>query len=531
MQSERNVSKAVVRRAVPTGRARRHRQLYSASSNTSGDDGSNGWNQLPPEIVVNILSMLDTSTDQAALVQCLFVNRVFHRGAKEALYSRPHFTSTYRVAQFISCLRQCESNGLLVKHLDLSGLRNGDSASLAGWRDWRLRHVTPVRSRRPSSVVSMESGSTTGSARGYRSNSSVSSLSSSSGGSGESLGEPQSKWVSLWTKFKRSGRDKVQRKPRQTRQQMASPSPHLLTHSRSRSSSSATHSHANRGMMSQYTAYKDLPLGHVLHLLRLCRNLVHLDLSHLAISADFELPLSGQPQPKSMVPGVSVEPRAMYLTDSSRPLENSAQLKKLNPEQVFDFLLDNPSIRNVRMDHIVWVRQSMVADYVLRSYHLQRTAQLSFNRSGLQRHLAWTCQGDLQDLVALVLMDYVAGLDNLALQQLFPTNNNAGLLHPDIMEISQVFEVPLSKEGVFPTRLTILKAETTKYRLRRLCPKYLSLVVLLGESSPAVQNVVDKRLYRRARTVSKRLKELRNTDLRRSLGQNYLLPGAGGMDL
>lgn len=282
--------------------------------------------------------------------------------------------------------------------------------------------------------------------------------------------------------------------------------------------------------MSQYPACKDLPLGHVLHLLRICRNLVSLDLSHLALSADFELPQSGQPQPRSMVPGVSVEPRAMYLTDSTRPLDNTANLKKLNPEQLFDILLERANIRTVRMDHIVWVRQSMVADFVLRSYQLKRTSELSFNRSGLQRHLAWTCEGDLQDLVALVLMDYVVGLDNLALQQLFPTKHNTCLTHPDIMEISQVFDVPLNKD-VFPARLTVLRGNKTGYRLRKLCPQYLSLVVSLAESGAAVKNVIDRRLYKRARNVSKRLKELRNTDLRRSMGQNYLLPGAEGIDV
>ncbi|CDH14152.1 uncharacterized protein ZBAI_05938 [Zygosaccharomyces bailii ISA1307] len=529
MHDERHDSKVMADKAMLNGSPRHARSLKSVPSRkcTNEECESDGWSQLPTEIVTNILALLDPAADQSTLVQCLFVSRSFHHGAKQALYSRPHFTSTYRVAQFITCIRHCESSGLLVKQLDLSQLRNGDSSFVAGWRDWRLRHITPVRSRRPSSVLSLESGSTTGSSRGYRSNSSVSSFSSSSGGSRESLGEPQGKWASLWTKFKRGGRDKVQHKLRESK--IGSPSPYLLTHSRSRSSSSATYQHANRGM-SQYPACKDLPLGHVLHLLRICRNLVSLDLSHLALSADFELPQSGQPQPRSMVPGVSVEPRAMYLTDSTRPLDNTANLKKLNPEQLFDILLERANIRTVRMDHIVWVRQSMVADFVLRSYQLKRTSELSFNRSGLQRHLAWTCEGDLQDLVALVLMDYVVGLDNLALQQLFPTKHNTCLTHPDIMEISQVFDVPLNKD-VFPARLTVLRGNKTGYRLRKLCPQYLSLVVSLAESGAAVKNVIDRRLYKRARNVSKRLKELRNTDLRRSMGQNYLLPGAEGIDV
>lgn len=171
----------------------------------------------------------------------------------------------------------------------------------------------------------------------------------------------------------------------------------------------------------------------------------------------------------------------------------------------------------------------MVSSYVLQAFTSGRETQLlSFNRSGLHRHLAWTCQGTVQDLVALVIMDHVVSSDDLALQGLFPTIPQ---LHPDILEISHVFPIELQPNGVgssFMVRLTILKTSgITTHHLRKLCPQYLSLVILLGDTptSSSQPNVVEKRLAKRAKISLRRLKELRNTDLRRALGQNYLVSG------
>lgn len=564
------------------GRGKLYKSLISLPVRKAGDIRSNSqknrrnrhgkkakftkWRQLPPEVVSRILSMLDNERDQQTLVECLVVNQTFYHAAKEVLYSRPHFTSTYRVAQFVTSLRQCEENGLLVRKLDLSQLRSGELTELGGsWRDWQARYAAARKyGHRPSvSVGSLESyllnnnSNNTSSyycysdTRGHRSNSSLSNSSShsgsnsSSGSSGSSSGESsnwgeiQGKWTSLWTKFKRNGqKNKTNTPPTVSRpttsHQRSASATTVPAASNTGAAKSSHHQPTTAKNSAPYASYKDLPLGHLLHLLHLCKNVTDVDLSHLILSADFELPSSGQPQPRSMVPGASVEPRAMYLTDSTKPWDinnsgyNNAQLRKLNPDMVFEILLKRPAIRQLRMDNIVWIRQSMVSNYVLQAFSSGREKQvLSFNRSGLHRHLAWTCQASIQDLVALVIMDHVVSSDDLALQGLFPTTAQ---LHPDILEISQVFPVELQQNGVrsnFMVRLTIVKTSgVTTHHIRKLCPQYLSLVFLLGDSptSSTQLNVVERRMAKRAKATLKRLKELRNTDLRRALGQNYLAP-------
>lgn len=556
-----------VREGEAVTRGKLYKSLISLPGKKATDHRNNNskkggkfrkWRKLPPEIVSRILSKLDNEKDQQTLVECLVVSKRFYHAAKEVLYCRPHFTSTYRVAQFVTCLKQNEENGLMVRKLDLSKLRSGELTEFGGsWRDWQARYAVSRKCIHRSSVSlgTFENSNNNSDnyywcsdSRGHRSNSSLSNSSShssrsSSGGSSgresSGLGEIQGKWTSLWAKLKRNGQ---KHKKNTATTPPSTTMSSLNSHKRSSSVttvctvSTVGTAPTNKNSSSAYASYKDLPLGHLLHLLCLCKNVTEVDLSHLILSADFELPSSGQPQPKSMIPGVSAEPRAVYLTDSTNPWDISnnsyrnEQLTKLNPDIIFEILLERPFIRQLRMDNIVWVRQSMVSNYVLRAFNSYRENQmLSFNRSGLHRHLAWTCQAPIIDLVALIIMGHVASSDDLALQNLFPTVTQ---LHPDILEISQVFPIELEKNGTksnFMTRLTILKTNgVTGHHMRKLCPQYLSLVVLLGENpTPSSQlTVVEKRMAKRAKITLRRLKELRNTDLRRALGHNYLAPVA-----
>lgn len=563
------------REKEPVGRSKLYKSLINLPSKRTVDIHNNNqrnhrsregklakfkkWRELPPEVISRILSMLNSETDQQTLVECLLVNHMFYHTAKGVLYSRPHFTSTYRIAQFVTCLRQCEENGLLVRKLDLSQLRSGELTALGGsWRDWQARYAaTRKYGHKPSvSVGSLENYFTNDNnnycysyARDHRSNSNLSNSSSHSGGnsssgssnsSGESnnLGETQGKWTSLWTKFKKSGQKNKTNTAsiisRPTNRKKSASVTTVPATSNADTTKSGQQQTTTTKYLAPYASYKDLPLGHLLHLLRLCKNITDVDLSNLILSADFELPSSSQPQLRSMVPGASVEPRAMYLSDSTKPwdIRNSGygngHLRKLHPDMVFEVLLERPTIHQLRMDNIVWVRQSIVSNYVLQAFISGRENQvLSFNRSGLHRHLAWTCQASICDLVALVIMDRIVSSDDLALQELFPTMTQ---LHPDILEVSQVFPIELPQNGIssnFKVRLTILKTSgITSHHLRKLCSQYLSLVVLLEDGSTATSqlNVVERRIVKRAKTTLRRLRELRNIDLRRALGQNYLIP-------
>lgn len=81
------------------------------------------FNDLPYEVLIRILSHIQD--DQRTLVYCLYVSKRMYRASKVILYYNPYFTSTYRVAQFVTSLRSNPRNAKLVKHLNLSHLKNG----------------------------------------------------------------------------------------------------------------------------------------------------------------------------------------------------------------------------------------------------------------------------------------------------------------------------------------------------------------------------------------------------------------------
>ncbi|SCU88118.1 LAFA_0E10836g1_1 [Lachancea sp. 'fantastica'] len=85
-------------------------------------------NSLPVEILRVIVEQFTQGAcfeDYKTLVRCLYVSKKFCVASKIELYKSPTFTSTYRVAQFVTSLRVHPENGLHVRHLDLSTLKNG----------------------------------------------------------------------------------------------------------------------------------------------------------------------------------------------------------------------------------------------------------------------------------------------------------------------------------------------------------------------------------------------------------------------
>ncbi|SCW03585.1 LAFE_0G13718g1_1 [Lachancea fermentati] len=85
-------------------------------------------NALPAEILVLVFQNLDRGGylyDKRSLVRCLYVCKKFYEAGKAVLYESPCFVSTYRFAQFVTCLRLHPENGLLLRVLDLSRLKSG----------------------------------------------------------------------------------------------------------------------------------------------------------------------------------------------------------------------------------------------------------------------------------------------------------------------------------------------------------------------------------------------------------------------
>lgn len=667
---------------------------------------------LPVEVVANVLRMLEGS-DQRNLVNCLYVSKRFYEAAKMVLYSSPKFTSTYRVAQFVTSLRLYPENGKYVRVLDLSQLKNGliveeshseeDEGSLrhsltdsslddtfeyafAGWRDWRHRHdplygatalnsynlkriasrSSSISSQTPPTSLSPNFGnphnSTSNSvsprARGHRSNSSVSSFTSSimsslqnnshislvtTSSTSNSAGQLESpepggsisrrkssngEAVHANTKPKIKDENSIRRSlwyklkfgSKSARSMNQKRNSKLLNHVQEDKSVEfrrkgttvrfggiqpfrTGHPYTNKFLL-KYAPYRDLPIGHIMHLLKLCPNITSLDLSHLVFCPDFEI-INKEPSKvlkcSSLLPAVqeSVEIPAkeeselhvVYVTDSNKNpdyynkvsrVRSSAQgpvdfltgcgtrdddpppidaqtrsrssarqnlnhgvtLRKLNPAEIFGYLCDHQlatSLKHVKMEDIVWCRQNMIKYIILKSFKRgdKGNINFSFARAGLNMNLAWTCDGDLNDFVSLLVMDHINQMDEFSLRELFSvlakpsTADNITFPDPEIIEISRVFTIEYSidpdRQDKLDFRACIIRTERpTSYRIRRLSPNYISLAVDLCAES-GVSDMTQptetmseslKRLHQLTHQITNKLRDLRNVDLRRNIGQN-----------
>lgn len=695
------------------------------------------FSALPVEIVATVLMMLGDK-DQMTLVNCLYISKFFYKATKMVLYRSPKFTSTYRVAQFVTSLRMHPENGRYVKILDLSHLKNGlvteddqeetngsnsnflyaeglpDSLfddtdyefALAGWRDWRYRHdplygaailnsfnlkkvvsrSSSISSQITSSTVSSPgpgmatatntqsySSSATGTnSRRHRSNSSVSSFTSSimssfhnnshlslaSTTSTNTSVNPATNFIrsengmmsrknklnnkndngnnsnknsnrdSIWFKLKIGSKGRARLKNKR----MSSTSNAIGINEKEKNCDSQrnkgnsmvkfnieqpfrTHHPYTNKFLLKYAPYRDLPIGYILHILKTCPNITHLNLSNLVFCTDFEL-VGKKPKKimtcSSLLPAVQesvvsstkseAELEVIYLTDSNKnydyyndsksshsrkgsstfgqnantflnassntsdyplPIEGQSkrrnfnrqnnnnsdvQLRKLNPTEIFEYLSKNQSVnalKDIKMDKIVWCRQSMIKYFILKTFSESGDKEMNFSfaNSGLNMNLVWTCMGALQDFVTLLVMDQIYQMDDLALEGLFNVSKGTfkscrsytTAKDPDIVDVSNIFTMEYGlnpeKQEKINFRVTILKTERpTRYRIGRLSPTHISLVVSLclhenaGEQARATEAEFTSEPYKRidhiAHDIVNRVCELRSIDLRRNLGEN-----------
>lgn len=674
------------------------------------------FESLPIEVLANVLLMLGDE-NQRDLVNCLYVSKRFYNATKMILYREPQFTSTYRVAQFVTSVRLHPENGKYVRKLDLSQLRNGlisqepDNNStdllsnsqtlsdpeavdyefaLAGWRDWRYRHDTLYGAAalnsynlkrvvsRASSICSQATSSGVSSTvagnngnhcstasssprpRGHRSNSSVSSFTSSvmsslhnnshlslvttsstansvghsnnlnrsdlgnalgrrktgngkvlHGGTKVKIDGEDTLRDSLWLRLKRGSKYKKLLKAKRASEMCNSglpPDESLHKNTAVKFDVSPPfktgHPYANKFLL-KYAPYRDLPIGYILHILKLCPNITHLDLSHLVFCPDFEV-ITKKPSKimnsTSLLPAVQesatsvvkseADLEVVYLTDSNKnydhysecirgrsssaqnassflttscnldnnrlPLDaqyrrrsatrqigtSDVELRKISPAEIFELLCAyqaDQSLRSIKMDGIVWCRQSMIKYFVMKAFQDgdENNIQCSFERAGLNMNLVWTCGGQLNDFVSLLVVDHVSQMDDLSLRETFNVsplgtpNQFEAKRDIDILEISNVFAINYGLDSQPPQsvafRVTVLKSERpTSYRIRRLLPNHVSVVVNLRLQENFSQAQVDEleipeslqRLHRLTYGVNSRLCELRNADLRRNLGEN-----------
>lgn len=189
------------------------------------------------------------------------------------------------------------------------------------------------------------------------------------------------------------------------------------------------HPYTNKFLL-KYAPYCDLPVGYILHILKLCPNITRFNLSNLIVCSDFEL-ISKMKKIRpsySMLPAVQesvitttkseADLEVVYLTDSNKsydyytntrnrsslsdqanffkssansndyplPIEgqtkrknfanhhhqnaNNVQLRKLNTVEIFELICreDRPPLEMIKMNGIVWCRQNMIKFLVLKNF-------------------------------------------------------------------------------------------------------------------------------------------------------------------
>lgn len=238
------------------------------------------FTRLPVEIQSYIFAYVD---DADSYRSCLYVSKLFYLLAKPFLYRSITFTSTFRFAQFVTCLRLNSALGAYVLEVDLSQLKPGNwefeemhdddentdpeendaflssAMILAGWRDWKFKN-NPLYSLHPAPAIPLTK---------LISNGSVNSLNTQ-------------KKTKLSKYFKKR-RHSHSHHPQQHIQA-------LLSHNSTAHLPAAVshHPRINRFLMN-YLASKDVPVGSIIHLVNLCPNLTSLNVANLSLSTDYQI--------------------------------------------------------------------------------------------------------------------------------------------------------------------------------------------------------------------------------------------------
>lgn len=226
------------------------------------------FSQLPLEIQIWVFTLVG---DTAAYRACLLASKRFYGLAKPFLYHDISFTLTYRLAQFVTCLRLNPQLGTYVVSVDVLQLKPGNyewelqrdehddgewdddvvvntAAVLASWRDWKFKN-NPLYALHPAPPVPLAKTLTNAS-------------------------------VSLAYSQKRAKLSKYFRRRSHASALPATPHLHQLH--------PLPHPRINRFLMN-YSLSKDVPVGYVLHLIALCPNLRLLNMGSLSLSTDYQL--------------------------------------------------------------------------------------------------------------------------------------------------------------------------------------------------------------------------------------------------
>lgn len=393
---------------------------------------------LPVELIDDILANLD----QPSLLNLLQVCRPVSALAIRHLYFEPQFTSTYRLAQFVTTVTHNVELAHYVKVLDLSHItcstRKGTGEPLAGWRDWKLRteplysiagshgspgtaahynvsHLPPQRTLSPGTDTAPEGASPPqrplhesrpskrGGLRRYsKSSHSSTDLQELDG----STAKGKRKLLPGHTNTSSSNHHAIPSSstvPKPTHVATPPPPPPFKH-------ASSPHP-VQSFLLRQFTNSRDVPLGALLHLLKVCHNLLIVDLSRLPLATDYfinetpsmMLSTTRYPTPLRKFPITSAS-GYIFVSDVARPRAFPQHaLKQVSISQLMDAIAGLRFLTTLNLGRATWLSKELVNRFLDTAESVQFTQtlhSLDFRDSGLARDLEWAIQGTPEEVKA-----------------------------------------------------------------------------------------------------------------------------------
>lgn len=361
-------------------------------------------NSLPHEIMSKILGHV---TSQRDLTMCLYVNKNMYSAAVRHLYRFPFFSSTYRFAQFVTQVSHNDELASFVSKLDLSAIRPGfesgdddsaifenepieDDAVLAGWRDWKLRG-DPLYSRQFRRISKQPSNSTTDLVS--RTSSAEITCSDANPAKDAKNAKPSTKKRRSVTTAIRESRiflsfSKKNKLYQASEEVLEALRKQQTTLTRPKIPFSTAHP-ISSPFLRQYSTSKDVPVGHLIHVVAACKNLTEIDISFLPLAEDYAVAGSSQylPTASSGLLFVSDVPK-LY---TWKPDE----IVPVTPADLVVAMLQLRDLRVLKLRKLMWVKRESVVRLVEEGDSL---VWLDLTDSGLVRGARWAVGGSVEEL-------------------------------------------------------------------------------------------------------------------------------------
>ncbi|KAK9240251.1 hypothetical protein V1525DRAFT_224883 [Lipomyces kononenkoae] len=324
---------------------------------------------LPLEVLDEICCCLP----QQALLSLVNTCKALACSAYVYLYQEPRFTSTYRFAQFVSVITHDRTLASYVRALDLSTVEDGlrGNVVLAGWRDWKYRTEPLYWTRKysghhyfhhqyryrantvPSSKAALQAPPKP--PRPDRRSSLSLSSSSSAASSTSSLASSQ--------KSAKSNLQHLQPRPELTRHPLQSP------------------------LLKQYALSRDVPIGAIIHVVRACPHLQHINLSYLPLAADYYV-TSRKYKPTAFT-------NLLFVSDvpKSYTWREHETVQVLAGRELVGAIMELRELQTLELRNLVWITKDIISRIVGHDRLRRTLTYIDARESGMTRGRPWALAG------------------------------------------------------------------------------------------------------------------------------------------